>query len=552
MRWRALLEEIYGVEAADEVAGRFAAILDDFALDHPLPPEELSERDSWLITYPDQFRDGRRRPLEVLGEFLDVHTKGWMTGVHVLPFYPWSSDDGFSIVDYLEVASDYGRWDDIARLSLSRRLMVDVVVNHMSASAEWFQRFLADDPRFAGFFRTADPDADLSETVRPRTTSLLTRFGDRWVWTTFSEDQVDLDYANPEVLAAMLEVVLAYVRHGASVLRLDAVGFLWKEEGTSSIHHPKTHAIVQFFRACLDAVAPGTVLVTETNVPHEENVAYFGDARRPEAHLVYQFPLAPLVLDAVVRGDTSALAGWAAGLDTPVPGTAFLNFLASHDGVGLRPVEGLLDDGHVTALADLSRAVGGGVGERTLPGGNVVPYELNSTWFDLVGHGYDEDTAVRRHLATHAVMFALAGVPLVYVHSLFGSSNDRAAFRSTGRIRSLNRRKFDSLGDLTERLSDMATREARVFSGIREMIVARSQLPAFAPTAPQVVTAPAPGCVVIERGSGAGRAVVVVNLSDRAVGCGLPEGRWASVLGPHPSGGTIELDAWSSAWLSGV
>jgi sucrose phosphorylase len=433
--------------------------------------------------------------------------------------------------------------------------MADAVVNHMSAESEWFQSFLAGDPQYADFFRTADPNADLSATVRPRTTPLLTRFdaadGDRWVWTTFSADQVDLDYGNPRVLIRVLEVLLEYIRRGASVIRLDAIGFLWKEEGTTSLHLPQTHAAVHFLRLCVDEAAPGSILVTETNVPHAENISYFGSEERPEAQLVYQFPLAPLTLDALVEGDASVLASWAAGLATPVPGTSFLNFLASHDGVGVRPAEGLIPPERVRALADLSRRAGGGVGERTLPDGTIVPYELNSTWFDMMAVDHTEDEAIARHLAAHAIMFALAGVPLIYVHSLFGSSNDAAGFARTGRPRSYNREKFRDLSALDAALGDPQSRAARVYTGISAMAAIRSQHPAFHPlTEQRLLDAPA-AVFALERRSDRERAIVLVNTSGTDIVVSLPAGQWDAAAGALPRDGSVHLAPWSSAWLNG-
>jgi sucrose phosphorylase len=553
--WRTILGEIYRREVAASIAPQVEQLLQRRAPDGVgTETPELSELDTWLITYPDQFREPGRAPLAVLGSFLDEYTTPWLNGVHVLPFYPWTSDDGFAVTDYFSVDPSYGDWSDVAALSEGRRLMVDAVINHMSAASGWFQRFLSGDPEFAGFFREADPSADLSATMRPRTTPLLTEFasaaGPRWVWTTFSADQVDLDYRNPRVVLRVLEVLLEYVDRGASVIRLDAIGLIWKEEGTSSIHLPQTHLIIQFLRACLDVAAPGTIIVTETNVPHAENISYFGDGSRPEAQLVYQFSLAPLVLDALRVGDATELARWGRGLEAPVHGASFLNFLASHDGVGLRPAEGLIPPERIGALADLSRAAEGGIGERALPDGSIVPYEVNSTWFDLVHVGYDEPEAVRRHLAAHAVMLALAGVPLIYIHSLFGSPNDREGFARTGRPRSLNRRRFDDPASLGEAITDRRTRAGQVLAGIREMVEVRAGHRAFHPLSPQRILEAPRELFVVERIGPDRRALVVVNLAAHPVDYSLPDGVWAVLAGPEPEGGSVQMPPWTSCWLA--
>ena len=552
--WMPILEELYGAEFATLLSGEIQKRVAAAQAAMRARPAALSERDTWLITYADQFQEPGHAALQVLHDFLDQHTTPWITGVHVLPFYPWSSDDGFSITNYLAVDPAYGEWSDIKNLAAGRHLMADAVINHMSAQSTWFRGFIDGDPEYEDFFVTADPASDLSATVRPRTTPLLTRFesatGDRWVWTTFSADQVDLNYRNPAVLLRIIDVLLEYSRRGATAIRLDAVGFLWKEPGTSSIHLPQTHAVVHLLRLVLDAAAPGSVLVTETNVPHSENVSYFGTAERPEAQLVYQFPLAPLVLDALATGDASVLASWAASLDTPVPATSFLNFLASHDGVGLRPTEDLIPARRIEALADLSRRAGGGVGERSRSDGTIVPYELNSTWFDLVAVGYNEQEAISRHLAAHDVMFALAGVPLIYVHSLFGSSNDQAGFAATGRLRSYNRHKFTDVQRLQGGIADPGSRVGRIYAGIRDMASARAAHPAFHPFADQEILPARPALLVIKRTNDAAQALVVINLSSSTVQYDLPRGIWETLVPRAPAPKKLNVAGWKSIWLS--
>ncbi|MCP3976917.1 MAG: sugar phosphorylase [bacterium] len=551
--WQTVLAELYGEETANAVQDDVATQIERTRGELTGQALPLSEKDIWLISYADQFQRDGRKPLSVLREFLDQHTLPWITGVHVLPFYPWSSDDGFSVTDYLAVDPAYGDWDDVAALADNRRLMADAVINHMSAQSQWFQRFLIGEDEYAGFFRTADPEADLTSTVRPRTLPLLTRFesveGPRWVWTTFSADQVDLDYRNPRVLLKVLDVLLEYVRRGATAIRLDAICFLWKVEGTTSIHLAQTHAVVHFLRLCLEAAAPGTVLITETNVPHAENISYLGTKDRQEAQLVYQFSLAPLILDALARGDASTLSEWAASLDLTVPGTSFLNFLASHDGVGVRPAEGLIPQARIQALARLSQRSGGGVGERALSDGTDVPYELNSTWFDLMAVDHSEDEAIARHLVAHAVMFALAGVPLIYVHSLFGSSNDQEGYQATGRLRSYNRRKFTDLARLEAALADPTCRAGRISAAMKAMASIRACHPAFHPFADQEVLAAPHQVFAIRRSHDLGEAIVAVNLSGTPVDFQLPPGPWQLLAGPRPSGSRLSLSGWDSAWL---
>lgn len=536
-----ILTSLYGHRGA-AVATRLERLLAAHRCRRRARPE-WDARDVWLITYPDQFRRSGEAPLRTLHAFFETHLSGWMNGMHVLPFFPWSSDDGFAVIDLSAVDPRYGSWDDVERLD--RRLVIDAVVNHASAESPWFRRFLEGDPEYAGFFVTANPTDDLSKVVRPRTTPLLTRFtspdrGDVWVWTTFSPDQVDLDYHNPDVLLNIIDVLLDYADHGASVLRLDAVAYLWKEPGTSCIHLPQTHALVELFRLCLEEACPGVKLLTETNVPHEENVSYFGTAEHPEAHIVYQFPLAPLVLHAFATGDASKLSEWAATVRPPRPDTTFLNFLASHDGVGVRPAEGLLTTAEIGRLCDLAIASGGGVGERRLPDGTTSPYELNATWLDLLGVGHDEMSARRRHVASHEVMFALQGIPAVYVHSLFGTSNDVEAVARTGEWRAINRRRF-AMPDVEAALHTPGSRERGILDSLRTVLRRRRSLAALSPDSGQQVLDTPPELFGVDRGDA---VRVLVNVSDRPVPI------TAFTQGRRTDGTTPSLLApWSSLWL---
>lgn len=442
---------------------------------------------TWLIAYPDQFSLLGTPPLETLRSVVTDHLSGVVDGVHVLPFHPWSTDGGFSVEDYDRVDERYGTWDQISALAANTPTMFDAVINHLSVEGPWFQGFLAGDPEYAGFFRTGDPSKDHRSVVRPRTHPLFTQFtfadgSTRHVWTTFSADQADLDYANPDVLVRVLQVLLAYTARGARAIRLDAVGFLWKDEATPSIHLPQTHDLIKLMRSTLDAAAPGTLLISETNVPHAENISYLAAETpgEPEVHAVYQFPLAPLVAHAALTGDTSTLRSWLTGLGHKgLAPASFLNFLASHDGIGLRPAEGLLNADQLQLLAEACVAVGGRVSMRSLPDGGEAPYELNTTWFDLMrfdvesGGLVDEVEALRRHLACHEIMLALPGIAAIYVHSLFGSPNDQRSYAETEHNRDLNRARFTNLNALWALTDDSGSRPAQVLEGLIGLVARR-------------------------------------------------------------------------------
>jgi sucrose phosphorylase len=561
------LRLLYGDALAERIHGELLALLESHRArirPRPAPAEPFDQADALLITYADTFQRRGAPPLEALNDFATRHLEGAVSGVHILPFFPYSSDYGFSVKDYLAVDPALGNWDQVDALGARFKLMFDFVLNHVSAGSDWFQAYLHGEAPYDRFFIEVDPATDLSQVTRPRTTPLLTRFdtarGERWVWTTFSPDQVDLNYSNPEVLLRMVDVMLTYVERGADLLRMDAIGYLWKEAGTPSIHLQKTHQVVKLFREVLNSVAPWVAIVTETNVPHADNVSYFGDGD-DEAQMVYQFPLAPLVLDAFAQGDASHLNAWAAELRTPSRRTAFFNFLASHDGVGLVPARGFLSDQEVENLAQRARLRGGEVSFKTNPDGGESPYELNATFFDALSDpGAEEAPDIKRtrFLCSQAIMLALAGVPGIYVHSLFGSHNDHAAYARTGWKRDLNHEHLD-LAKVEARIADPASEAGAVFAEYLRLLRVRRDQPAFHPNASQRVLDAGSRVFALLRGPRHGQAVVALhNLSadevavDPAITSDAGGEAGVDLLtgGRVDTSGSLRLAPYQVLWLS--
>ncbi len=495
---------VYDSEQAQLVLDPLKAKLKQFQEQHPefsqldsntyrpVPTERVTQKDSILITYGDQVNEPGQSSLETLGEFLSKYLQGIISSVHLLPFYPYTSDDGFSVVDYKAVDEKLGNWSDIKQFRNSFRLMFDAVINHVSSQNIWFQNFLQGHPKYEKYFITEKPTTDLSKVTRPRTHALLTPFetseGIRHVWTTFSEDQIDLNYAQPEVLLEIIDVLLFYVAQGADFIRLDAIGFMWKEIGTSCIHLPQTHRVIQLFRSILDVVAPHVLLITETNVPHEENISYFGDGTN-EAQMVYQFSLAPLILHTFRTGDASVLSEWASSLRPISETVSYFNFIASHDGIGVRPAEGILTSEEIDALAQQTFEHGGDVSYKTNANGSQSPYELNITLFDALSNpqgGEPESFKIERFIASQAIMLALRGVPGVYIHSLFGSSSNHSGVEQTGRARTINRQKWTRC-DLEALLDDPLSRSSQVFQRYVHLLKVRSAYACFHPNSNQQI-----------------------------------------------------------------
>jgi glucosylglycerate phosphorylase len=486
---------LYGQSMADDAFERLRAILKRYR-DLPAFSQNdgyaLSERDSVLITYADQLREPDRFPLETLARFCEERLPGLINSVHILPFYPYSSDDGFSVIDYRAVNPEFGNWDHISRFSRNFRLMFDAVINHASVQHEWFRGFLRDDPRYRDYFVTVEGDPDLSQVVRPRALPLLTTFDTasrpRRVWTTFSADQVDLNFQNPDVLLEIMDTLLFYVARGAQLIRLDAIAYLWKEIGTSCIHLPQTHRIIHFFRAVLDDVAPHVILITETNVPHNDNISYFGNGT-DEAQMVYNFALPPLVLHTMYTGNSQVLSKWVSALKLPSSQTTFFNFLASHDGVGVNPARGILTDQEIDALIQRVIDHGGRVSYKDDASGAQIPYELNVNYFDALSNSDSDEPLnlqIDRFMTAQAIMLALVGVPGIYFHSLFGSRSWREGVDLTGRKRTINRQKFE-LAAFERELNEEASLRSQVFQRYAQFLRARRASSAFHPHGSQEV-----------------------------------------------------------------
>jgi glycosidase len=559
------LQFLYGTDVGQETSKRLDSLLVEFSKRNPqlaakaaTPAERVTERDAFLITYGDQVSEPGESPLQTLAEFLRKHLAVGIAGVHLLPHFPYSSDDGFSVIDYWKVDPKLGTWKDVARIGENFRLMFDGVINHISGQSDWFQSFLRGEKPYTGYFICEDPKRDLSMVTRPRTSPLLTPVettrGIKHVWTTFSADQIDLNFKNPDVLLKIIELLLFYAEQGAEVIRTDAIAYLWKEPGTNCVHLPQTHRIIKLFRSVLDAVAPGVMLITETNVPHPDNISYFGSGT-DEAQMVYNFALPPLVLHTFLAGNSRRLSDWAATLTTPSPATTFFNFIASHDGIGVTPARGLLNDAELKALVATVQAHGGKVSFKSNPDGSKSPYELNLTLYDALNDpgNPDDELDIRRFLASQIIMFSLAGVPGIYAHSLFGSHNCHTCVEKTGRARSINREKFQR-ATLEAELADPKSLKHRVFTGMKRLLQIRRAHPEFHPNTAQRVLDAGDGVFALARGN---RLFTVVNVTPQTQEVVLNvsnAGVWRDLIGGQEfitDDGKLSLRAepYQSLWL---
>lgn len=448
-------------------------------------PYHLSQKDVILITYGDQVNRDHEASLQTLGEFMDKHLNGVINSIHILPFYPSSSDSGFSVVNYSSVDPHMGSWREIYTISSKYRLMVDGVINHVSQFSDWFKAYISGDIYFKDFFIEVDPATDLSKVIRPRATPLLSEFVDNDgkihnIWTTFSKDQVDLNYKNYKVLGNVLDALFYYIEKGAVLIRLDAIAFIWKEIGTECVHLPQTHELIQLMREVLHEVAPEVIIITETNVPHDENISYFG-AANDEAQMVYNFALPPLLIHSILHASTKTLTSWAQSLSLPFEKVCFFNFTASHDGIGLRPVKGILSDTEIKYLVAHVQEYGGLVSYRLESDGSQSPYELNCSYIDTLSHPLDSDILrIKRMLLAQGTALAMPGVAGIYFHSLVGSRNYFDGVKHTGINRSINREKYH-FDWLENELQQQGSLAKTMFDSYKRLISIRANEAAFNP-----------------------------------------------------------------------
>lgn len=560
------LEKLYGDQNLDRLFERLALITGRYSFLEENCSSELTcwdEKSCLLITYGDMITANGETPLITLRRFLDDHLTGIITGVHVLPFFPYSSDDGFSVVDFRQVDPQLGSWEDIELLSNDFHLMIDLVINHVSSHSSWFQDYIGYVAPARNYFIQMTEDTDLSKVVRPRTSPLLspvcTAKGEYFVWTTFSSDQVDLNYANPDVLLEMIDILLGYISHGATIIRLDAVAYLWKEPDSSCINLPQTHELIKLLRDVVDNVAPGALLLTETNLPHKENISYFG--KSDEAHLVYQFSLPPLLLHTIHSGNSHHLRKWASELSPPPRGCNFINFTASHDGIGIRPLEGLLTEKEIKQLVTTITNCGGFVNYRAGKDGRDIPYELNITYFDaLKDPGRPDDLTHQslRFLCSQIIMLSLQGIPAIYFHSLMAAQNNHEGVIETGENRTINRGRWQD-----EKLRNLLTNPdsitAKVFTKYTDLLLKRRNQKAFHPDASQNIIESVASVFVVLRTPQDGKPITCLhNITGSSLQIQLVElgpvfssnqNCW-DIIADKEVGEILQLGPYQCCWLS--
>lgn len=513
---------LYGKDRARNIYKKINELIDRYQNNSvsKIPKADfLNEKDVVLITYGDNIQATNKNPLQSLFKFADEYLNQEINIIHILPFYPYSSDDGFSVIDYTKVNPVLGDWKDIEDISQKFSLMFDLVANHISSESIWFKEYLKGNPKYDDYFISVDKDADLSSVTRARTHPLLTKFKRKgeeiYLWTTYSPDQIDINFANENVLLEIIDVILFYASKRARIIRLDAIGHIWKKLGTSCINLKETHYIIQLIRTILDEIYPDTLLLTQTNVPHKENISYFGDGYN-EIQLVYQFALPLLVLYTFYTGDASRLLEWASRVKNVSDKTTFFNVLATHDGLGVVPVKAILTDKEITDIANNIKERGGYISYKTVEDGSKKPYEMNITYYSAIADSKNsEELNIKKFIASQAIILSLLGIPGIYIHSLFGTENYLEGVEITGQKRTINRKKFQ-YNKLKEDLASSDSREHKIFTEFMKLIYKRKSEKAFHPNGKQEVLFLKRGIFSLLRTSpdGKGKIIALHNVTD--------------------------------------
>ncbi len=446
-----------------------------------------SENDFLLITYADSVFKPNQKNLITLSQFLKKYCKEF-NFIHILPFFPFSSDDGFAVIDYKKIKTEHGKWKDLKKITNSFKIMTDLVINHCSSKNKLFKNFLENkDPGRDFFIKSEKKFPKSQKIVRPRSTDLskkvLFKGKNTFVWCTFGHDQIDFNFKNPNVLIYFLEVIKFYLDQNIKALRLDAVAFLWKELGTSCINLSQTHNIIRLIRLIIDNFYKEILIITETNIPSHENLTYFGNNN--EAHCIYNFSLAPLLIHAIVSGNSFYLKKWSRGMPPAQEKNSYLNFLSTHDGIGMRPIEGILPQNEIVKYLSFFKKQGGLFSYRSDKGKKSV-YEVNITLLEAFKESYSgkDKLIFERFILAHIILFSMEGIPAIYIQNFLGSRNDNLKVKKTKSQRSINRKNWN-FEYLQKKIENKSSINSKILGSLNNLIALRKKQVAFHPNATQ-------------------------------------------------------------------
>ena len=450
---------------------------------------KVSEDTTVVICYGDSvFDNGKLNSIRSFKSFYDKYLSKFFNTIHFLPFYPSSSDSGFAVKDHYKIDNKLGSWTDINNFSKKNNIMADIVINHASSKGLWFKNFLRNKSPGKDYFIKVNKKFDISKVVRPRENKLLKKINvfnkPDFIWRTFSSDQIDLNFKNPKVLMRFIKIMINLACHGVTIFRLDAIAYLWKESGTKCINLKQTHEIIKLLRIICNSLQNSPYLLTETNLPEKENLSYFGK-KNDQANWIYNFTLPPLLIHALLFEDSSKLNQWMNKLPSTKLKNNYFNFIASHDGIGMRPCEGYLNKITLNLLFKRLKKNGAQLSFRKINKTQKKVYEVNVTLFNAFKNtDYDKKGlySLERYVTAHAIMFSIEGVPAVYFNSIFGKSNDEYKYVISNNKRDLNRYKWNKV-KLDRFLKDKRSKQKIYYDHITNLLKIRKKQKAFHPNA---------------------------------------------------------------------
>ena len=434
-----------------------------------------------LITYVDRLGGGGLKQLiALLGP--SGALGGVFGGVHLLPFFHPidGADAGFDPIDHTQVDPRLGDWSDIKALSASLDVMGDVIVNHMSSRSPQFLDYSkrGDASPYAGLFLTMGSvfpngatEKDLLTVYRPRpgmpfTYTTLASGEKKFLWTTFTPQQLDIDVQHPQGRAYLDGILNTFAANGVNMVRLDAVGYAIKQAGTSCFMLPETFDFIAVFGG--RAKALGIEVLVEVHSYYQRQIEI---AQRVD--WVYDFALPPLVLHALFNKTSKPLKHWI-GIR---PNNA-LTVLDTHDGIGIIDIgadatdrarnPGLVPPAELDALVETIHANSGGQSRQATgaAASNLDLYQVNCTFYDALAR---DD---RAYLIARAIQFFLPGVPQVYYVGLLAGENDMALLERSGVGRDINRHHYS-------RAEIDAAQQRPVVQDLIDLIRLRNRHPAF-------------------------------------------------------------------------
>ena len=521
----------------------------------------ITEKTSMLICYGDSILDNKKNSLKVFKNFYFKKLEKYFNTVHFLPFYPSSSDSGFAVKDHYQIDSRLGNWSDIKNLSKKINIMADLVINHSSARGLWFRNFLKNKKPGKDYFFTVNSKFDISKVIRPRDHRLLKKINifkkKEYLWRTFSSDQIDLNFKNPAVLLRFLKIMIHLVNQGVTIFRLDAIAYLWKESGTKCINLKQTHEIIKLLRVISSSLNIETIIVTETNLPEKENISYFGN--NDEANWIYNFSLPPLLIHAFLFENSLYLNKWSKKLPNLKTGNSYLNFIASHDGIGMRPIEGILNKTALNNFFIRLKKNGSKFSYRKIQNNNKKVYEANITIFDALTKSNSDkkgEFLFERYFSAHAIMISFDGVPAIYFNSLFGTSNDEAKFVITGNNRDINRYRWNEKNILYQ-LKNTRSKQSIFYKSITKLLDIRRRQKAFHPNAKRSQMNLGKKIFCFKRTSLDKRQIIICisNLTSKIVKPKLDKKfiNWKNLISPqikYNKLNSLELKPYETIWLT--